>query len=100
VITPADFIVRPNGADFGDFYPDRALARNKQGRVLVRCSVNAAGRLVSCGVLEEEPAGWGFGNASRRLAEQKFVVRPQTVNGQPTDGGTITFPIRWRLPQG
>jgi protein TonB len=50
-------------------------------------------------ILSEEPGGWGFGDASIRLAQREFQVRPQTVDGQPTDGGSVTFPISWRLPR-
>jgi protein TonB len=98
-VTPADFSVLPDGAAFSRYYPRRALERGKQGRVELRCSVNAAGRLVACLVLNEEPGGWGFGDTSIRLAQREFQVRPQTVDGQPTDGGSVTFPISWRLPR-
>jgi protein TonB len=99
-ITAADFIERPDGNAFSRYYPSRAQERDKNGLVRVRCAVNASGRLVSCTILSEEPSGWGFGDATVRMAQREFRVRPQTVNGQPTDGGTITFPVRWRLPEG
>jgi protein TonB len=99
VITAADFIQRPDGNAYGRYYPTRAAEREKEGVVRVRCSVNASGRLVSCQILSEDPTGWGFGDATVRLAQREFRVRPQTVNGQPTDGGSITFPIRWQLPR-
>jgi len=97
-ITPADFGVLPDGSKFAIYYPRRALERGIQGRVQLTCSVNAQHRLASCVVLQEDPAGWGFGDASMRMAQREFRVNPQTVDGQPTDGGTITFPIRWRMP--
>lgn len=96
-ITAADFIQRPDGNDLVRYYPDRALERERTGRATVRCGVNATGRLVSCSVVSEDPSGWGFGEASVRAAQREFRVRPQLENGQPTDGGNITFTISWRL---
>lgn len=94
-ITPADFIQRPNGADFAKFYPSRAAEREKEGRVVLDCTVNANGSL-SCSVASEDPSGWGFGEASLKIARQ-FKVRPKLEDGRPTDGGSIRVPISWRL---
>jgi protein TonB len=95
-ITAADFIKRPDGAAYARFYPSRAMEREKTGSVQLRCQVLASGRLTNCAILDEEPSGWGFGEASVRIARE-FQVRPQTEDGRATDGGSITFRIRWNL---
>lgn len=95
VITSAAFDRIPDGRAFARYYPDRALERQRGGRVTLRCSVNASGALVNCVVVSEDPQGWDFGEQSVKMAQREFRVRPQTADGKPTDGGTITFPIRW-----
>jgi protein TonB len=96
-VTAADFGRIPDGRAFARYYPSRALERERGGTVRLRCGVNASGRLVNCVIVSEDPTGWGFGDASIRLAEREFQVNPRTVNGEPSDGGVITFPIRWQL---
>lgn len=95
-ITSAAFDRLPDGRAFERFYPSRAREREESGRVVLRCSVNASGALVGCEVVSETPPNWGFGEASLRIARE-FRVRPQTADGVATDGGTITFPIRWQM---
>jgi len=96
-ITPADFGRKPDGAAYARYYPSRALEREKDGSVSLRCSVAASGRLTSCAVVNEDPPSWGFGEASVKMAQREFQVNPRTVNGQPSEGGVITFTIRWKL---
>jgi periplasmic protein TonB len=95
VITAASFDRIPDGRAFARYYPDRALERGRGGRVTLRCTVNSAGALVNCVVVSEDPQGWDFGEQSVKMAQREFRVRPRTENGAPTDGGVITFPIRW-----
>lgn len=95
VITNATFTQRPNARDFERYYPERALEREREGVVVLNCVVNASGGL-RCSVASEDPAGWGFGNASLEIS-RFFRVAPQTRDGVPTDGGTIRIPIRWQL---
>jgi protein TonB len=95
-ITAAAFDRIPDGRAFDRFYPSRAREREEEGRVVLRCSVNASGALVDCQVVSETPANWGFGDASLRIARE-FRVRPQMADGSATDGGSITFPIRWQM---
>ncbi|TPW03330.1 MAG: periplasmic protein TonB, partial [Alphaproteobacteria bacterium] len=94
-ITAASFIERPNGRDFANEYPARAMEREKTGSVVLDCTVRADGRL-NCVVASEDPPNWGFGDASLRIA-RRFKVRPQLANGVPTEGGRIRVPIRWNL---
>jgi protein TonB len=94
ILTNATFLERPNARDFTRYYPERALARGQGGRVVLDCLVGATGRL-SCRVESEEPAGWGFGEASRRAAEH-FRVAPATADGRPTSDGRLRVPMTWR----
>jgi protein TonB len=91
----ATFLERPSGRDFERFYPHRALERGVSGRVVLDCNVAANGRL-SCAVASEDPAGWGFGDASLRAAQQ-FRVAPATADGAPTSGGRLRVPMTWQV---
>ncbi|MGE3143833.1 MAG: energy transducer TonB [Hyphomonadaceae bacterium] len=95
VITNPQWIERPNGRDFAREYPDRALEREREGRVVLDCVVGADGR-ISCSVTSEDPEGWGFGNAALRIA-RSFRLAPRLENGQPTEGGRVRVPIAFRL---
>lgn len=98
VITNPQWIQRPNGRDYARFYPSRALEREQEGRVRLACIVDAEGRL-SCTVVDEDPSGWGFGNAAIQISRQ-FRMQPRLENGQPTAGGTYNFSIPFRLDDG
>lgn len=84
---------QPNGRDFQDLFPERALERGRSGVTAIACTVRADGR-VNCTVTREEPAGWGFGEAALRAA-RRFKVAPATSDGRPTEGGTFTKTFRW-----
>ncbi|NDC60114.1 MAG: energy transducer TonB, partial [Alphaproteobacteria bacterium] len=58
-------------------------------------TVNANGT-INCRVGSEDPNGWGFGEAAVKISKS-FQMAPQTVDGRPVDGGTITVPITFRL---
>ena len=90
----ASFLERPSGRDFERYFPHRAVTRGVSGRVVLDCAVAADGRL-SCAVASEDPAGWGFGDASLQAARH-FRVAPATADGQPTSGGRLRVPMAWR----
>jgi len=60
------------------------------------CGVVASGRLDGCRVVAETPARAQFGAAALKLAPY-FRMSPQTVDGQPTDGGAVKFDIVFNL---
>ncbi len=91
VITNPTWLKRPNGRDFERYYPTRALDREKTGRVVLNCVVQANGS-INCVVDQETPDGWGFGEAALKISKS-FQMAPQTVNGAPTSGGRVTVPI-------
>jgi protein TonB len=98
VLTGITWLRQPNGNDYARFYPDRARDRDQEGSVTIECVVNAGGHL-SCTVVSENPAGWGFGDATLRIARE-FQVAAQTADGRPTTGGHFRRTIRWQLGGG
>ncbi|MDB5441144.1 MAG: TonB family protein [Caulobacteraceae bacterium] len=79
---PAQWAYRPTQAQFDALYPPRARRERIGGAAKVRCRLGLDERLSQCTVLDEAPAGYGFGQALLGLAAlAKFL--PPTVNGQP-----------------
>lgn len=94
-ITDPTWIERPSGRDFARYYPERAIEREREGRVVLNCVVGSDGR-ISCTVSSEDPTGWGFGEAALRISRH-FRMAPATADGRPTDGGRVRVPINFRL---
>jgi protein TonB len=65
--------------DLARYYPARALARGQEGRAVLDCAVSVTGAL-SCIVVSETPANWGFGDAALRIARDYQMV-PATRDG-------------------
>ena len=97
-ITSPDWSRMPNSEDLARFYPDRAQRAEVEGRATVECTVTASGTLIGCSVLSEEPADYGFGDATLR-ASKYFKMRPQTKDGSPVTGGIVRIPLVWKLPR-
>jgi TonB family protein len=50
------------------YYPARAVEENKEGRVLLNCTVGADGKMAACQIEEETPPDFGFGRAALGIA--------------------------------
>jgi protein TonB len=70
--------------DLARYYPPRAIGRGVEGEAVLDCLVSRIGTL-SCAVVSETPAGWGFGAAAVQIAEDHRMV-PATRDGQPVEG--------------
>lgn len=67
--------------------PERAVMQRINGRALLECVVNDDRRVTSCQVVEEEPAGIGFGRSALTLA----CRHSQRYYGQPLDERIAIF---------
>lgn len=97
--TRPDWVRVPTLDEIVDFFPRRALALGVEGRAVLDCRVAVTGRLVSCSIHEETPAGAGFGEAALQLAPM-ISMRPGTINGVPIADEPVRLPIAFRLPGG
>lgn len=75
----------------------RDLRRRARGvDVTVSCEVGLDQQLHGCRVVQERPAGQGFGAVAVRIAERRFRVRPpRNGAGDEIAGGRITIGVIW-----
>jgi TonB family protein len=84
----------PSQAEMAAAYPAEAKKANLAGSAVVECSVQADGLLANCAVVNETPAGAGFGGAAMALAG-KFQMPAKSPSGAAMAGRTVQFPLRW-----
>lgn len=94
VIRGAQWIARPDARELARYYPERAQELGIGGKATIECTVSAAS-VLSCIVTDEEPVGYGFGDAALR-ASRSFSVAPATVDGVPSDGGRVRQTLQWQ----
>ena len=99
VITNPGWLTQPTGADLLAVFPPRALEKGISGRVELECEVEVDTTLSGCTVIEEDPAGMGFGRAGLLLAD-KMRMRPQTVDGAPVRGAKVIVPLSFKIAPG
>lgn len=87
----------PDGDQFADHYPVAALGARMEGQATVHCKVHVDGDLFDCQPQDEQPAGWGFGQATVELAPH-FKMQPKIVDGVPVEGADVKFTVKWKLP--
>lgn len=82
-----------------DYYPAAAKAAGvRTGVGTVDCGVVENGMLADCRVVDETPAGQGFGEAALKVAGI-MQMNPWTDDGGPVNGARISIPIRLTLPE-
>jgi protein TonB len=80
-------------------YPAEAAAEAENGRADLICEVTGDGTLTNCGVTQEYPTGYGFGQAALSLAKF-YKMRLLTDDGRSVAGGTVHLPMLWVLSPG
>eukprot|EP01030_Chromulinospumella_sphaerica_P012975 gene12975-12758_t len=80
--------------DGGQYYPLEAVRQDIEGKVVLSCTVQPDGTVANCQVVEETPAGHGFGQAALKMSS-RFRMRPQTSDGHPVGGAVVRIPIKF-----
>jgi TonB family protein len=77
----ATWVEAPSVADVTAAYPAKAKAAGVGGMVNLSCEISHEGRPHNCAAIGEQPSGYGFGFAARKLAE-KMRVGETGLSGQ------------------
>lgn len=90
------WIGEPDPEAFRRNYPNAAVVQQVEGSATIECLVRLD-TTVSCFVVVERPAGWGFGAAALEIA-RTFRVRPARRDGRDVEGGRVRRTIRFIQP--
>ncbi len=96
VLTNPDWTRIPSGPEVDLLYPVSAQRARVNGRAVIGCQVAASGLLEYCAVIDESPAGFGFGAAALKMS-QSFRMRPRTKDGVPVSGAEVNIPINFNI---
>ncbi len=91
-----DWVSKPTANDFARLYPTQSAEKKVQGVATIQCVFNSEGTLDGCHVLDEDPVGGGFGEASLAIVALFHAKRLQ-LDGAPIVGSVFRTRIRWNL---
>lgn len=78
------------------FVPPEARRQRRAGRSAVSCVIRSDNRLEACRVADEQPGGFGFGEAAIQIAETYFRFRPPTTgSGRTVEGYRVTVTVNF-----
>jgi TonB family protein len=96
--TPPDWLKRPTPSSLRGVFPRQAVNKGVDGSAVISCIATVQGALQDCFVVDETPAGLGFGAAAIALTPQ-LMFKPARLNGVPVVS-TVSVPINWKGIEG
>jgi hypothetical protein len=78
-----------------DYYPKKALSDEVSGRVKLDCLIAGDGALIECEILEEDPVGYGFGEATTAMYVKHFRVDRARLPGVLKPGARMIVSYIW-----
>ncbi len=85
------------GDHMADLYPPNAQSQGMGGMAKIACVIDPDGHLNRCAVVDESPAGYGFGEATAIGFVRYTRVDPATVTGGIQPGDIKVFVYKWVL---
>ena len=92
IVKSASIVSKPTNAQVQAAYPPRALDNQIQGGAVIECVVTPSGKLAECHVYDEQPTGYGFGQAALDLAGD-FVLKPRLIDGEAVGGSPVRIGV-------
>jgi hypothetical protein len=92
IVKSASIVSKPTNAQVQAAYPPRALDNQIQGGAVIECVVMTTGKLAECHVYDEQPTGYGFGQAALDLAGD-FVLKPRLIDGEAVGGAPVRIGV-------
>lgn len=93
---PLDYRQRPTLEDVDENYPGEAYNQRLEGQALLCCLIRENGTL-QCAVVAESPAGYGFGEAARRVSQGIRLTEQSAEIWRAR--GPLRVPINFRQPR-
>ena len=84
----------PTMGELRRLHPPTAFRQRIGGQATLSCRIRLDTRLEGCRVIEETPAGMGFGQAAL-AASIHFRFQPPTRDGAPVDGQEVPVVVLW-----
>jgi outer membrane biosynthesis protein TonB len=92
IVKSASIVSKPTNAQVQAAYPPRALDNQIQGGAVIECVVMTTGKLAECHVYDEQPTGYGFGQAALDLAAD-FLLKPRLIDGEVVGGAPVRIGV-------
>jgi protein TonB len=77
-------------------YPNRARSAGKEGYADIQFTVSRTGAVVNPMVLDEDPPGWGFGDAAIKTV-LRWRYQPKIEDGKPVERPGLQIRLRFTL---
>ena len=90
----------PYLAPIGAYFPERAERLNIGGYAIAECHLAGTGVLSKCSVIDEQPKGAGFAEATLAMAKSGYLTaEPRIVGGQPVADEVVRVLVKFPQPR-